>query len=146
MFKMAVTLLFFVSLSGCSSFNPEREMINKLEGKDVAEAKGFLYSTMGDPVYEPTPIPSIIADTIPVDAERLHQWETLVYYEDVPEQTGSYMDVSMGRPVLVSAYDYKRVNHYCTVNLKTDRRGIIQSAKAVGSGCTRLSKSWSFGI
>ncbi|GFM60186.1 hypothetical protein JSY17_16420 [Pseudomonas capsici] len=146
MFKKAIALLLLVPISGCSYLNPEREMISKLKGKDIAEAKGFLYSSMGDPVYEPTPIPSIIADTIPADSERLYQWETLVYYEDVPEQTGSYMDVNMGRPILVHTYDYKRVNHYCTVSLKSDRRGIVQSAEAVGSGCTRLSKSWFFGI
>ncbi|GFM81341.1 hypothetical protein PSCICN_20330 [Pseudomonas cichorii] len=146
MLKMAVAALIVVSVSGCVGLNPEREMIKQLVGKDVNEAKGFLFSTMGDPVYEPTPVPSIIADSIPASVERLYQWETLVYYEDVPVQTGSYQDVNMGRPMIVYTYDYKRVNHYCTVNLKVDTRNIIKEAKAGGSGCTRLSKSWYFGM
>lgn len=65
MVKMAVAALIVMSVSGCVSLHPEREMINQLIGKDVNEAKGFLFSTMGNPVYEPTPVPSIIADSIP---------------------------------------------------------------------------------
>lgn len=145
MLKMTIAALIFASVSGCVSLNPEREMIKQLIGKDVNEARGFLFSTMGNPVYEPTPVPSIIADSIPVSVERLYQWEALAYYEDVPVQTGSYQDVDSGRPIIVYTYDYKRVNHYCTVNLKVDTRNIIKEAKAVGSGCTRMSKSWYFG-
>ncbi|MET0124057.1 hypothetical protein [Pseudomonas caspiana] len=145
MFKMTVMALMFMSVSGCVSLHPEHEMINQLKGKDVNEAKGFLFSTMGNPVYEPTPVPSIIADSIPGSGGGLYQWEALAYYEDVPEQTGSYQDVDSGRPVIVHTYAYKRVNHYCTVNLQVDTRNIIREAKAVGSGCTRMSKSWYFG-
>ncbi|MFN6509547.1 hypothetical protein [Xanthomonas translucens] len=125
--------------SGCSSFSHEGEIVARLKGKNIEEAKRLLYPTMGAPVYETSPPPSIIADSFPPLTEKLYIWERRLASFDRTSPTGSYVDTSQGRPINMETYQTQRIDYSCTVQIKTNGEGIIQDTQV--SKCSSLEKN-----
>ncbi|CAO3420108.1 hypothetical protein [Azospirillum endophyticum] len=132
-------LLFLVLLSGCIASSHERDVVDKLKGKTLADAKAMLYPIMGEPIF-PRPPPAIIADAFPPDMDRnpdgsaTYIWQRDTGYYDVTRPSGGYVDTSQGRPIAVETYQSERTYTACRVKIKVDRQDVIQSASVAGCG------------
>ncbi|WP_330208485.1 MULTISPECIES: hypothetical protein [unclassified Pseudomonas] len=139
-----VIVICLLAMAGCAITNPVGDTVDSLKGRNIEEAiplvsgmmrSGFKYPLIMSTNHETITEYLASYSSPDPDGYAKFNWQTdRSFYEST--STGSYMDTSQGRPILVNTYQPKRIPAACTVTLKVDRQGVIQSSDA--SGCSSI--------
>ncbi|QXG50053.1 MULTISPECIES: hypothetical protein [Pseudomonas syringae group] len=143
MFK-PIAVLLTLTLTGCAVVNPVGNVVDGVQGQHIEDTIPQVTNIMGSSFKYPLMM-SINHDTLneylatytneDANGNADFIWQTdRSFYENV--QTGSYVDTSQGRPIVVETYQPRRIPSSCTVTLKVNRQGIVQSSDV--SGCRSI--------